>query len=151
MIRSSCLTSVFLILIIAVLCSACRNQATANTNLSSELLELEWKAIEREFQNDTTFLSSLMDETFIELSGPAIKNKHDVLKAIYLDNVSNKNNGIVRDSFEMNEPVVHIYDDAAVVTFIMKTYNRKQDSSFVRNTRFYDVWVRRNHQWKAVT
>ncbi len=46
------------------------------------MLDLEKEGIEREFKNDTAFLSSIMDSTFIELSKDKIKNKHEVLRTI---------------------------------------------------------------------
>ena len=116
------------------------------------LLDLEREAIRREFENDTTFLSSIMDTTFIELAGDRLKNKHQVLKTIFATNISNQNKGVALDSFRLEDPVVHLYDDnAAVVTFIMHTFRKKDGSSVERRTRFYDVWVRRGSQWKAVT
>lgn len=119
---------------------------------STVLLDLEREAITREFKNDTTFLSSIMDSTFIELAGVRLKNKHQVLKTIFEANISNQRKGILLDSFRLEDPVVHLYDDnAAVVTFIMHTFRNKNGSHFERRTRFYDVWVRRGDAWKAVT
>ena len=118
---------------------------------SSYLLALEKQAIQREFENDTMFLASIMDSTFIELNGEEIKNKHDVLRTIFASNLENQRQGITLDSFRLEDPIVHIYDKSAVVTFIMHTFRKQQDSVFDRRTRFYDVWVRRGDQWKAVT
>ncbi|RYY88354.1 MAG: nuclear transport factor 2 family protein [Chitinophagaceae bacterium] len=131
--------------------NGCGSQNNDAQMEARKLFELERKAIDREFQNDTTYLSSIMDATFIELSKGAVKNKHDVLKTIYLDNVSRKQNGIVRDSFLLKDSIIHLYGNSAVVTFIMQTFNKKGDSSFTKRTRFYDVWVKRDDAWKAVT
>lgn len=128
------------------------NDKSSNTQMETlNLLGLEREAIQREFQNDTAFLSSIMDTTFIELSKDRIKNKHEVLKTIFQNNINNSENKILQDSFLLENPVVHLYDNTAVVTFIMHTYNRNNDSIFERRTRFYDVWVKRGEQWKAVT
>jgi hypothetical protein len=129
----------------------CGNKKIDSSNESQQLFSLERQAISREFQNDTAYLSSLMDSTFIELSRGKIKNKHDVLRTIYQDNVANQQNQISRDSFLLQDSVIHVYGNTAVITFIMQTYNRKGDSSFIRRTRFYDVWVKRNNGWKAIT
>ena len=129
---------------------ACQDHTPADTT-AKELMDLEMLAITREFQNDTAFLSSLMDSTFIELNNGMIRNKHDVLRTIYQDNIDRIKESIVRDSFKLEEPVVHVYGDAAVVSFIIHTYNKKTDSTFERKTRFYDVWVKRGKNWKAVT
>ncbi len=117
---------------------------------SQHLFALERQAISREFQNDTAYLSSIMDSTFIEISKTTIKNKHEVLRTIYLDNVSRQRNGIKRDSFLLKDSIIHLYPNTAVITFVMQTFNKKGDSSFTRRTRFYDVWVKRNNEWKAI-
>jgi hypothetical protein len=130
---------------------SCNPESTSSPDGANELLKLEKEAIEKEFQNDTTFLSSIMDTTFIELSGDTIKNKHEVLKTIFQDNLHNLESKISLDSFRLEEPIVHIYGDASVVTFVLHTFRKKQDSLFERRTRFYDVWIKRGGQWKAVT
>ena len=141
----------FVCLFLAVVYASCANDTTGDKDVTQKLLELERQAIEKEFKNDTSFLSSIMDSTFIELSKEGLKNKHEVLKTIFVDNVQNEKNHIERDSFQLNEPVVHNYGNAAVVTFIIKTFNKRNDSSFTRRTRFYDVWIKRGNEWKAVT
>ncbi|MGK2863897.1 MAG: nuclear transport factor 2 family protein [Chitinophagaceae bacterium] len=118
---------------------------------SKKLLDLEKEAITREFKNDTAFLSSIMDTTFIELSKEKIKNKHEVLKTIHSNNMRNISNKITLDSFVLEDPVVHLYDNSAVVTFIMHTYRKKNKIPYENRTRFYDVWVKRNNKWKAVS
>ena len=131
--------------------TCCNDNGIDYSKESGKLLELEREAITREFQNDTAFLSSIMDSTFIELSKNGIKNKHEVLKSIYQNNKDNQQNNILLDSFLLDDPVIHLYDNAAVVTFVMHTFRRKVDSLFERRTRFYDVWVKRDDKWKAVT
>jgi len=134
----------------ASLYPGCANKQRNPTNDAQELFALERYAINREFENDTAYLSSIMDSTFIELSKGKLKNKHDVLKTIYRENVDRKLNGIRRDSFHLNDSIIHVYENTAVVSFILKTFNKKGDSSFTRQTRFYDVWVRKNNTWKAI-
>jgi hypothetical protein len=85
-----------------------------------------------------------MDSTFIELSGKRIKNKHEVLKTIFQNNTDNTQSNISLDSFLLEAPVVRLYDKAAVVTFIMHTFRKKQGMPFEGRTRFYDVWAKRN-------
>src|SRR6185503_5206236 len=129
----------------------CHTKATHSSNEAENLLNLEKEAIEREFQNDTSFLSSLMDTTFIELSKDKIKDRHAVLRTIFQDNLDKVKNKISLDSFRLEEPIIHLYDNTAVVTFILHTFRKKEDSLYQRRTRFYDVWVKRGTQWKAVT
>ena len=137
------------VLLTNALCS-CNDDNTDNLSESQQLFALERQAIHREFQNDTSYLSSIMDATFIELSKGKIKNKHDVLRTIYKDNVANQQNQIKRDSFLLKDSVIHLYGNTAVITFIMQTFNKKGDSSFTTRTRFYDVWVKRKNDWKAI-
>ena len=130
---------------------SCANHKTESVNESQQLFALERQAISREFENDTTYLSSIMDSTFIELSNDKLKNKHEVLRTIYLDNLAKQQNGTRRDSFHLKDSVIHLYGNTAVITFVMQTFNKKGDSSFTRRTRFYDVWVKRDNDWKAIT
>jgi hypothetical protein len=138
--------------IVAITCIwGCKTETTGSSDEVNILLNLEKEAIEREFQSDTAFLSSIMDSTFIELSQDKIKNKHEVLKTMVQDNISRLENKISLDSFRLEYPIVNLYDDASVVTFILHTFRKKEDSLFQRRTRFYDVWVKREGEWKAVT
>ena len=134
-----------------ILIAGCGDHKNHDPNEANRLLDLEREAIRREFKNDTAYLSSIMDSTFIELSEGKIKRKHDVLRTIFQQNVDNASNKISMDSFKLEEPVVHLYDGAAVVTFVIHTYKKKIDSLFERRTRFYDLWVQRNGEWKAAT
>ena len=136
---------------IALCLLSCKAKRSSNAGVAGKLLALEREAIKREFQNDTAYLSSIMDSTFIELSDGRIKRKHDVLKTIYYNNIRNRSEGITLDSFVLEEPVVHVYDGAAVVSFIMHTFRKQEGARFEGRTRFYDVWVKRGLEWKAVT
>ncbi len=130
---------------------SCNPYELSSAREADNLLNLERNAIEREFNNDTAYLSSIMDSTFIELSGDKIKDKHEVLKTIFKNNISTQLENIVLDSFKLNEPVVNLYGNSAVVTFILHTYRKKDQIPYERQTRFYDVWVKHDNQWKAVT
>jgi hypothetical protein len=129
----------------------CSSKPPVYTTEAERLLDLEKEAIQREFQNDTTYLSSIMDTTFIELLGDKIKNKHEVLKTMFQNNIDTIQNKITLDSFLLEDPVIHLYNNTAVVTFVMHTFRKKEAVAFERRTRFYDVWVKRGDQWKAVT
>lgn len=131
--------------------AGCKPETKNLDDDAAALLDLEKEAIKREFQNDTSFLSLVMDSTFIELSADTIKNKHQVLKTIFRDNLDKLENKVSLDSFRLEQPIVHLYGDASVVTFILHTFRKKEDSAFERRTRFYDVWVKRDGHWKAVT
>ena len=130
---------------------SCGSDTPDHSAVSKKLLDLETEGIKREFRNDTAFLSSLMDSTFIELSGDTIKEKHGVLKTIFQNNLNRVTDKITLDSFRLEEPIVHVYDKSAVVTFIMHTFGKKDTIPYDRRTRFYDLWVLRCNEWKAAT
>ena len=59
-------------------------------------------------------------------------------------------NGIVIDSFKLEDEVANVYTNSSVVTFIVHTYRHTNDSVIERRTRFYDVWTKRDADWKLV-
>jgi hypothetical protein len=58
---------------------------------------------------------------------------------------------IFLDSLKLEDAVVNLYDNSAVVTFVVHTYKKEKGTSTEKRTRFYDVWVNRNGTWKAVS
>ncbi|RYY71192.1 MAG: nuclear transport factor 2 family protein [Chitinophagaceae bacterium] len=148
---SVCKMAPILSVVILACLGSCQSKPPKAQHDAEILLNLEKEGIKREFQNDTAFLSSIMDSTFIEVANDKLKNKHEVLATIYQNNISNLEKKVSLDSFRLEEPIIHVYGNAAVVTFIMHTFRKKEDSLLQRRTRFYDVWVKRDMQWKAVT
>lgn len=116
-----------------------------------ELLNLEYEWLNKEFALDTAFLSSIMDSTFIGVSDNGIKNKQEDLISMYNNIDQRIKNGIVIDSFRLEDEVVNIYSNSAVVTFIVHTYRHNNDTLIERKTRFYDVWIKRGDKWRAVS
>ena len=116
----------------------------------SALLNLEYEWLDKEFQLDTAFLSSIMDSTFIGISDSGVKNKREDLISMYNNIDQRLKNGIVIDSFRLENELVNIYSNSAVVTFIVHTYRHHNDTLIERKTRFYDVWVKRGDRWRAV-
>ncbi len=136
-------------IILTLTFSSCKEDFNSNDEKRT-LLVLEERAISREFQLDTTFLSSIMDSTFIELNNGKIKGKHEVLRTIYKNRKWSIDNDILIDSFKIENPVVNIYNNAAVVTFVLQTYGRNKQTPNNIKTQFYDVWIKRPDGWKAV-
>ncbi len=128
----------------------CANNSSANIDDKRQLMDLERAWLEHEFALDTAFLASIMDSTFIGISEDGIKSKREDLLAMYNNIDQRIKNGIVVDSFSLEDEVVNAYGNSAVVTFIVHTYRHNQDSLIERKTRFYDVWTRRGDKWKAV-
>jgi hypothetical protein len=118
---------------------------------SSELLRLERTWLEAEFSLDTAFLSTLMDSTFISISDEGVKNKTNDLISMYKNIKQRQRDSIIIDSFRLDTAVVNVYGNSAVVTFIVNTFGRNKTEPRERRTRFYDVWIKRNEKWKAVS
>jgi hypothetical protein len=122
----------------------------SNDKIKQELLSLERKWLEAEFKLDTAYISTLLDSTFIGISADRISNKHEDLKGMY-DNIrAMQHDSIFLDSLKLEDAVVNLYDNFAVVTFVVHTYKKEKRISTEKRTRFYDVWVNRNGIWKAV-
>ena len=100
---------------------------------------------------DTAYLSTIIDSTFIGISDNGIKNKQESLLGMYNNIDERVKNGIVVDSFRLEEKVVNLYSNTAVVTFVVHSFRNSDDTLIERRTRFYDVWVKRNDAWKAVS
>jgi len=128
------------------------SQNTASNDDIGKIKKLEYDWLIAEFKLDTASISSMMDETFISVGLTSLSNKQQELKSIY-DNINErlKNNHIV-DSFYLDDMHIQIYENTAVVTFFSVTRGRINNVPFEnRRTRFYDVWIKRNGQWKAVS
>jgi hypothetical protein len=115
-----------------------------------KLLDLEREFLNNEFALDTAFLSSFMDSTFIDITDDGVKYKQEDLLSIY-NNIDRRiKDGIVIDSFKLEDEVVNVYTNSAVVTFIVCTFRHSTDTIIKRRTRFYDVWTKRGADWKLV-
>jgi len=120
-------------------------------NIRKELLSLEQKWLEAEFALDTSYISTLLDPSFIGISADRISGKQDELKGMY-DNISGmRKDSIFLDSLKLEDAVVNVFDNSAVVVFIVHTYKKEKGKSTQKRTRFYDVWVKRDGKWKAVS
>jgi len=123
----------------------------SNDNIKEELLSLERKWLEAEFALDTAYLSTLLDSSFIGISANRTSNKQEELKAMY-DNISSmRKDSIFLDSLKLENAIMNVYGNSAVVTFIVHTYKKDKGESTEKRTRFYDVWINRNEKWKAVS
>jgi hypothetical protein len=142
--------SLFTCFALSMLMFACEDKFLETSNDKQSLLNLEREWLEREFRLDTAFLSGIMDSTFISISDEGVKTKQQDLVSMYNIISERLTKGIVIDSFKLENEVVNLYSNSAVVTFIVHTYRHEQDSVIERRTRFYDVWVKRADQWKAV-
>jgi len=116
------------------------------------LRKLEYDWLTAEFKNDTAFISKLIDDSFIAIEPTKVSTKKEELDGIY-QNISERiKNGHVVDSLYFEDFHAIIYNNSAVVTFIAVTKGSIKKVPFTnRRTRIYDVWIRKNGKWKAVS
>lgn len=145
-------------LIIVLFIAACSQKtntekAEADTlEIKHELRQLEQKWLEYEFALDTASIARMLDNSFISLSGTGSSDKQSELKGIFT-NISNMyKDSIVLDSFRIEEPfLTKLYGNTAITIFICHSYKRNRGRTIEKRTRFYDVWVRKEEGWKAVS
>ena len=142
------------ILFVFICLASCRENSTLQNSVAEtkeHLLLLERKWLEAEFVLDTAYISTLLDPTFVGVSATRISNKQEELKGMY-DNISAmRRDSIFLDSLKLENAVINVYDNSAVVTFIVHTYKKEKGMPTEKRTRFYDVWINRNKKWKAVS
>lgn len=138
--------------------SACSQTSTdkhvstsSATETKEHLLSLERKWLEAEFALDTAYIASLLDSTFISISAGHISNKEQELKGIYENISAMRKDSIFLDSMRFEEVLVHVYEHTAVASFIVHTYKKDKGRPTEKRTRFYDVWIKRGENWKAVS
>ncbi len=147
----------FVILCFLAGCSpANTDKQIASADLSTgktkdDLLSLERKWLEAEFVLDTAYVSSLLDSTFISISAGHTSNKQQELDGIYENISAMRKDSIFLDSMKFEEPLVHVYYNTAVTSFIVHTYKKDKGRPVEKRTRFYDVWIKRGENWKAVS
>jgi hypothetical protein len=122
----------------------------SNEETKQELLALELKWLEAEFKLDTAYISTLIDSTFKGIAANHITNKQQELDGIHRNISAMRSDGIFLDSLKIEDGLVSLYENVAVVTFIVHTYKKDKGLPIEKRTRFFDVWVNRNGKWKAV-
>jgi hypothetical protein len=141
--------SLFLSLLLFATISCTEHSKVHTTDDKTELLSLEHSWLEAEFKLDTTYLSSIIDETFLDISENGVHDKQEAILSMY-NNINQRiKDSIIVDSFKLESSIVNLYDNTAVVIFIVHTYGKNKEVITERKTRFYDVWVKRKDRWKA--
>jgi hypothetical protein len=68
------------------------------------------------------------------------------------DNISQRiKDSILIDSFKIEDAVINVYQHNAVLTFVVHTFRSDKGLKTEHKTRFYDVWIRQDNSWKAVS
>jgi len=116
------------------------------------LKQLEYDWLLAEFRADTAKISKFIDNSFISVSKSGIETKQEELKGVYESIMQRKKEGHTVDSLYLDKFRADLYDNTAVVTFVAVTNGKMKDSSYSnRRTLIYDVWIKRNNNWKAVS
>ncbi len=116
-----------------------------------QILSLEHDWLSAELRLDTAFIASLLDPGFIGISEYGVHTRQEELEDMYNAMTQRRKNNIRIDTFEMYNGVVNLYANTAVVTFIMITNRNENGVATQRRTRFYDVWVKKDDRWFAVS
>src|SRR5688500_24545 len=109
------------LLIRLIICSLTMNPgldviAQQNFNLQMEktnLEELEYNWLKAEFALDTVYLSKLIDQTFMSISANGVKTKHQSLLAMHTTIATRQREGVIVDSFKLEDVQINIYDSSA--------------------------------------
>jgi hypothetical protein len=117
----------------------------------NELLLLEKEWFNLEFRGDSTRLSKLLHPDFICITPDKNLNKQETLLQVMSNYNFRQRNGIGIDSFKLEQPVVKVYRDVAVVTFVEHFYGNKNGLNLEGTELFYDVWLRVGKKWVALS
>jgi hypothetical protein len=115
------------------------------------LIKLENNWLKAEFALDTSYISNLMDERFMGISVDVIHNKKESLLDMYIVIAQRNKDSIYIDSFKLEDIYITIHENTAVVRFVVHTYRKEKRIASERKTMFYDVWIKKNKKWKAIS
>ena len=115
------------------------------------ILRLEKKWLNAEFKLDTASIAPLLHARFISINGSRISGKQEELKGVYENISAMQKAGVALDSFRLEEAQIRLYDSTGIATFIVHTFKKDKGKPVEKRTRFYDVWIKRSGQWKAVS
>ena len=128
------------------------SQSTSPRNETELLKQMEYNWLMAEFKQDTATIAQMMDDNFMSIGPAGISGKQQELAGMYTNMGKRLKAGHVVDSLYLDDVHIRVHDSTAVVTFISVTKGRVGQVPFEdRRTRMYDVWIRRNGQWKAIS
>jgi hypothetical protein len=140
---------------------SCSNEQSVKTietkklsieEVKKDLLALETKWLDYEFDLDTASIAKFLDDDFISISASDTSNKQMELEGVYKNISAMRNDSILVDSFKIEEPfIVKQFDKTAITIFICHTYKKDKGKSVEKRTKFYDVWINRDGEWKALS
>lgn len=122
-----------------------------HNNQKLHLLSLEEQWLAAELRLDTLFIASILDSDFIGISEYGVHNKEEELIDMYNTIEQRRQNNIHIDTFKIVDGRVNFYPNTAVVTFVLHTFRNENGILTQRKTRFYDVWIKKEEKWLAVS
>jgi hypothetical protein len=115
------------------------------------ILSLEKKWLDAEFNLDTATIAGLLHPRFISVNGREISGKQQELTGIYNNISAMRKDSILLDSFRFEDAQVRLFDSTAIATFIVHSFKKDNGRPVEKSTRFYDVWIKRTGNWKAIS
>jgi hypothetical protein len=143
----------FTLSILTLLFATVSTGAQDNLNPDQKILrQLEYEWLMAEFRVDTATISKMMDSSFMAIGENKISSKKEELVGIYKNMFARKMNKHIVDSLYFDDLHINIFNNTAVVSFISVTKGSINAVPFNnRRTRMYDVWIKRQGHWKAVS
>ena len=114
-------------------------------------MSLEHQWLSAELKLDTLLISTLLDSAFIGISEYGVHSRQEELADMFNTMEQRKKNNIYIDTFDIQDGMVNIYQNTAVVTFVLHTFRNENGLPVQRRTRFYDVWIKKEGRWVAVS
>ncbi|MFT3679075.1 MAG: nuclear transport factor 2 family protein [Ferruginibacter sp.] len=117
----------------------------------NHILSLEQQWLEAEMKSDTMFIGNLLDSAYMGISEYGIYTRQEEIANLLASMEDRKKNNIRIDTFEIQDCIVNLYNNTAVVTFIMLSLRNENGIMVERKSRYYDVWMKKHGKWRAVS
>lgn len=124
--------------------------SSKSTNDIEQIKKLEYNWVKAEDFLDTVELQKILDKTFISIEANGVSNRQEELLGVNETINRFMKEGVLIDSFHLEDMTINLYDNSAVATYIVITKGKNNGVPFTRKSRFYDVLVKRNGEWKGV-
>jgi beta-lactamase class A len=133
-------------LMLVVSAQTIRKQSTGKNKVEERLMQLERDIGEANIKRDKAFFERIEADEFIftDSGGGVTTKAQDVAS---LDAPSGEFRLV---SYVPDEMTVHVYDNTAVVTGRVTTTSRSKDKEVTNQSRFTDVFVKRQGRWQIV-
>ncbi len=145
----SCLGSLLWLLALATLCLGQSNERKSGKDERAveELMQLERDIGKANIERDYAFFERVEAEEFIFTdSGGGLTTKKEDLEG--LKSAPNPDNKLL--SYDVDEMKVMLYGETAVVTGRVTTKGTSKGTAWTSQSRFTDVFVRRDKRWQIV-